>query len=181
MKPTKATLQKRLEEILELRLSGATFFDARRYLAEKEAASEEPWSIPDGGRPVSERTLWRYFQQTDRMIAESCRESRKRLLRWHRAKRNRLFSRCVEQADYRAALACLADEAKLLGLYPAAKSELTGARGTPIILQIVEQVSGPEAAEMLGAIREEVITSGDSKPGGPDDPATPGSDGIPAI
>src|SRR5579885_249780 len=119
MKPTKATLQKRLEEILEIRLCGATFFDARRYVAEKEAAAEEPWTIPEGGRPVSERTLWRYIEQTDKMIAQTCRESRKRLLRRHLAQRRNLFAKCVNMGDMRAALACLDSEAKLTGLFDA--------------------------------------------------------------
>jgi hypothetical protein len=117
MKPTKATLQKRLEEILEIRLCGATFFDARRYVAEKEAASEEPWTVPEGGKPVSERTLWRYIQMTDKMIAETCREGRKRLLRRHLAQRRNLFAKCVNMGDMRAALACLQDEARLVNLY----------------------------------------------------------------
>jgi hypothetical protein len=117
MKPTKAILQQRLEGILEIRLCGATFYDARRYVAEKETAGEQPWTIPSDGKPVSERTLWRYIKQTDGMIAQTCREGRKKLLRRHQAQRRNLFAKCVNMGDMRAALACLDSEAKLCGLF----------------------------------------------------------------
>jgi hypothetical protein len=117
MKPTKATLQQRLDEILAIRLDGATFFDVRRYVAEQEAEGKEPWTIALGGKHVSERTLWRYIEKTDRMIAQTCREGRKRLLRRHLAQRRALYAKCVNMGDMRAALACLDSEAKLAGLF----------------------------------------------------------------
>jgi len=180
MKPTKATLQKRLEEILEIRLSGATFFDARRYLAEKEAAGEEPWTIPDGGRPVSERTLWRYLQQVDRMIAQTCREGRKRRIRLHIARRHNLYAKSVAQGDMRAALAVLRDLAELQGDYPSKKTELTGKAGGPIVLNITEEVTGKEAPVALDAIVEEVVTH-DPSSASPDDPPPSGPESVPVI
>ena len=57
MKPTQATIRQRVEELLSIRLEGATFVDARRYVAEKEAEGVAPWTIPEGGKPVSERIV----------------------------------------------------------------------------------------------------------------------------
>jgi len=133
MKPTQATIRQRVEELLAIRLDGAQFVDVRQYVAEKEAAGEPPWSIPEGGKPVSERTLWRYLARTDQLIAESCREGGKKLLRRHVAQRKNLFAKAVSQGDVRAALSVLKDEAELRGLYPAKGVEVTGKDGAPLV------------------------------------------------
>jgi hypothetical protein len=143
--------------------------DLRRYAAEKEDAKEEPWTIPDGGRPVSERTLWRYIQQTDKMIAETCRESRKRLFRRHMASRRALYAKALNQGDVRAALACLDSEAKLAGLFDA---ELT---------QIIDQLQ-KEIAE----IKQHYGNGTTPKPAetsscGSDSFSTPGTAGADAV
>lgn len=52
---------------------------------------------PHGGKPVSEITLWRYIQQTEKMIAQTCREGRKRLMRRHQVMRRNLFAKCVNR------------------------------------------------------------------------------------
>jgi hypothetical protein len=54
--------------------------------------------------------------KAEKLISESCRASRKRLLRRHLARRRSLYSKAVLQGDVRAALACLDSEAELLGL-----------------------------------------------------------------
>jgi hypothetical protein len=118
MKATKATIRARVEDILRLRLDGAEFWDVRRYVAEKEQAAEPPWAIPAGGKPVSERQLWRYIEQSDRLMAVSSETDRKKRLRVHLARRKSLYVRAVAAGDVRAALAVLADLAKLEGLYP---------------------------------------------------------------
>jgi hypothetical protein len=43
------------------------------------------------------------------LIAESCRTSRKKLLRNHLAQRRKLFARAVAAGDFKAALAVLRD------------------------------------------------------------------------
>jgi len=118
MKTTQTTIQQRVEEILAIRLDGAQFFDLRRYVAEKEAAGDPPWTIPEGGQPLSERSLSRYCQRADRLLEESNRESRKRKLNRHIAQRKHLYAKAVSAGDYRTALSTLRDEADLLGLYP---------------------------------------------------------------
>ena len=68
MKPTQATIRQRVEELLAIRLDGAQFWDVRQYVSEKQAAAEPPWTIPEGGRPLCDRTLWRYLARVDRTL-----------------------------------------------------------------------------------------------------------------
>jgi hypothetical protein len=104
MKATKATIRQRVEEVLQIRLAGAEFWNIRQYAAEKE------WH-------VSDRQLWRYVAQTDQLLAEQLDKDRDKILNRHVAQRRTLYARAVQTGDYRAALAVLADEAKLWGLY----------------------------------------------------------------
>jgi hypothetical protein len=159
MKATQATIQQRVEEILSIRLAGPQFVDIRQYVAEKEAEASPPWVIPEGGRTLSERTLWRYIQQTDRLIAESCQEGRKRVFRRHVAQRRHLYGLAVSQGDTRAALSCLRDEAELMGLYPPKGVNISGKDGGPVILNIREEIVGLPAPTALGSIVEEVVTT----------------------
>jgi hypothetical protein len=127
--PNKATLDARVEEVLRVRLEGAAFWDVRNYVAEKEAAGEAPWTVPEGGKPVSVRTLWRYIAAGDRLIREDHRASRKRLLRLHKAQRRDIYAKAVAAGDYKAALSVLRDLGELEGLYPARKIAPTNPKG----------------------------------------------------
>src|SRR5262245_5408513 len=115
-KASKATVQARVEDILRVLLDGAQPWDVRQYVSEKETAGEEPWKLAEGQRPLSERQLRRYVVRAEKLLAESCRTSRKKLLRRHLAQRRALFARAVNQGDVRAALAVADSEAKLLDL-----------------------------------------------------------------
>ena len=134
MKATKATIQARVDDILRIRLDGAEFHDVRRYAAEKQAVGEPPWAVPEGEKPLSDRQLWRYVTEANRLMAVSSETSRKKRMRVHLARRKALYARAVNKGDERTALAVLADLAKLEGLYPPAqvKAEHTGAKGGPI-------------------------------------------------
>jgi hypothetical protein len=116
-KPTKAIVAQRVEEVLRIRLDGAEFWDVREYAREKEAEAGSAWELPAGGKPLSDGQLWRYIARADKLIAESCRASWKKLLRRHLAQRRNLFAKAVAQGDVRAALAVLDSEAKLTGLF----------------------------------------------------------------
>lgn len=116
-KATKATVARRVEEVLRIRLDGAEFWDVRESAREKEAEQGSAWQLAQGDNPLSDGQLWRYIGRADKLITESCRASRKRLLRRHLAQRRNLFAKAVNQGDIRAALACLDSEAKLTGLF----------------------------------------------------------------
>jgi hypothetical protein len=118
MKATKAQIDARVEEILRIRLDGAEIWDVREYVREKGQEKGSVWELPPDAKPLSDSQLWRYIAKADKLIADSCRASRKKRLRRHLAQRRNLYAKAVIAGDHRAALAVLADEAKLLGLYP---------------------------------------------------------------
>src|SRR5262245_9938503 len=129
MRATKATVQRRVEEVLRIRLDGAEFWDVREYAREKEQEAGSAWELKYGGKPLSDGQLWRYIGRADRMVAESCRAHGKKLLRRHLAKRRNLYAKAVLAGDHRTALAVLDSEAKLEGLYPDA-NQAKGAQET---------------------------------------------------
>jgi hypothetical protein len=143
-KPTKAQVEARVSEILRIRLDGAEIWDVREYVREKEQEDGSPWKLPEGAKPLSDSQLWRYIARADKLIAESCRASRKKLLRRHLAQRRNLYARAVNAGDYRAALAAARDEAELLGLYPARRAEHGEGKpsnGHPTVINIFERVA----------------------------------------
>jgi hypothetical protein len=116
-RPTRAQVDARVEEVLRIRLDGAELWDIRAYVREKEAEDGSPWQLADGQKPLSDSQLWRYMAKADRLIAESCRASRKKLLRRHLARRRNLYAKALSAGDYRAALAAAESEARLQGLF----------------------------------------------------------------
>jgi hypothetical protein len=124
MKATKAQVEARVNEVIRIRLDGAEIWDLRNYVREKEQEAGSPWQLAEGQRPLSDSQLWRYLAEADKRLAESCRASRKRLLRRHLARRRNLYTRALAQGDIRAALAAARDECELLGLYPSPDHEL---------------------------------------------------------
>ena len=71
-----------------------------------------------GDFPISIQSIWRYIAASDKLIDESCKVSRKRVLRNHLAKRRNLYAKAVNAGDISTALAVAKDEAALRGLYP---------------------------------------------------------------
>jgi hypothetical protein len=152
-KATTAQIALRVEEVLRIRLDGAEFWDVREYAREKEKEAGSAWTLPEDGKPLSDGQLWRYIAQADKLIAESCHSSRKKLLRNHLAVRRNLYAKCVSAGDYKAALACKRDEAELLGLYPATKQKIETVNQAPMVLNVVETIVEPghAAAEAKAA------------------------------
>src|SRR5438105_3126666 len=116
--PTRATVELRTLEVTRLRLDGADLWDLREYTHEQEKVKGSPWELADGQKPLSDSQLYRYIRRSDKMIAESCRASRKKLLRRHLAQRRNLYAKAVSQGDVKAALAAANSEAELLDLFP---------------------------------------------------------------
>jgi hypothetical protein len=116
MKANKATVRARVDDILRVILDGAEPFQIRQYVSEMEGKGEPPWTVPEGGKPLSERQIRRYCDRADDLLAEAQRTNRKRLIRRHVGKLRNLFARAVNKGDERTALAALAAETKLLRL-----------------------------------------------------------------
>lgn len=104
MKATKTTITQRIDEILRIRLDGAAFHDIVQYVAEK-------------GWGLKERQIRNYIKKADDLLVERRQRSRKRCLELHIARRESLYARAVNAADYRTALSVLADMARLNELY----------------------------------------------------------------
>src|SRR5215469_12516846 len=73
-KATAAVVARRVEEVLRIRLDGAEFWDVLQYIAEKQEAGEGVWALPDGEKPIAERTIWWYIQRADKLLAETFRK-----------------------------------------------------------------------------------------------------------
>jgi hypothetical protein len=127
-----AQVQLRTEELLCIILDGATSWDARAFVREKEKEAGSLWELPEGAKPLSDSQIRRYMARADKMIAESCRASRKKLLRRHLAQRRNMYAKAISQGDIRTALAVARDEAELQGLYKPIRHEHTGKDGKPI-------------------------------------------------
>jgi hypothetical protein len=120
----------RVNDLVTIILDGCELaFDLCQFVAEREQEPGSPWHTADGEKPLSYRQIRRYAVRAEAVIAETCRTSRKRLLRRHLARRRNLYAKAVSQGDVRAALACLHDEAELLGLYPPRKIAPTDPTG----------------------------------------------------
>jgi hypothetical protein len=131
MTATKAEIQKRVEEIADLRLLGATSTNIRHY------AVEQGWG-------VSERNVYRYMTEADKLIARSVDKNRSKLLAFHHASRRALYARCMAVSDYGTAARVLKDEAELLALYPAkemqVKSKINKDGSTDTIIRTIEVI-----------------------------------------
>jgi hypothetical protein len=108
IKATALEVSARIDEVLRIRLDGAQYHDLVQYAAEKE------WNL-------KERQLRNYLRRADELILSRRDKRRKRIVALHMARRESLYGRSVNAADYRTALAVLSDMAKLQGLYPADK------------------------------------------------------------
>ncbi|MDB5312179.1 MAG: hypothetical protein JWO38_6381 [Gemmataceae bacterium] len=100
-----AEIARRVEEVLRIRLDGAQYHDVMQY------ATEKGWDL-------KERQVREYIRRADELLVERQEKKRRRTVALHLARREALYARTVNSADYRTALAVLADLAKLQGLYP---------------------------------------------------------------
>ena len=107
--------RRRIQAILQIRLDGAEPWDVRQFIAEKEQAGEEPWTIEDGQAPLTAAQVRAIIKAADALIAESYPDDAPDIAR-HKAKLKNLYARAVQAADVRTARSILNDLAKLDGL-----------------------------------------------------------------
>lgn len=109
-KSDRAEFDRRVQQVLAIRLDGAQLHD----LIEFAAQQVPPWN-------VSERQLARYLEAADDLLAKRMERKRGRLIGLHVSRRESLYARAINSADYRTALAVLSDLAKLQNLYASDK------------------------------------------------------------
>ena len=118
-KSDKATVLRRVQDVLRLVLAGAEFADIRQY------ASDQDWQ-------VSGRQVRRYMESAYGQLASAAKRDRDQLLGRHLMQRRALYARCLKGNDLRTALQVLRDEAALQGLYPPTKIAPTTPDGKPL-------------------------------------------------
>jgi hypothetical protein len=144
MKSSNLEAAQRVEEVFKLRLGGAEFADIRQFASEPE----QNWN-------VSDRQLWRYIAAADKLVKERFDARAEHLLNRHLLQRRTLFAHAMGAGDFRTALAVLQDEARLEGLYPATKTELTGTGGGPVRFTLEDAVAADRELEEAQRDREQ--------------------------
>ncbi len=118
-KATRAEIARRVDAIKVLILKGEETGAIVRYAAAQ-------WE-------VSERSAHRYMAEARELLKEDLASLTPYALAEHIGIRRALRRKMETAKDYRGALAAAQDEAKLLDLYPAARAEVTGKGGRPLI------------------------------------------------
>jgi hypothetical protein len=121
--------QRRVDDVLRIRLDGAEWWDVVAFVRGKQADEASPWYVPPDGKPLCESMIRIYQRRADELILSAHEKSRRKLFRRHLAQRRHLYAKAATSGDLRSALACLQDEAKMLGLYPAEKTRHAGPDG----------------------------------------------------
>jgi len=119
-KSDKATVQRRITEVLKLMLAGGEFDDIRQYATARE------WNLSD--RQLRRYQEWAY----EHVVAETKRD-RTQLKGRHLMQRRALFARAVKSGDVRTGLQVLKDEAHLQGLYPEQNEKAGEDQGKPLL------------------------------------------------
>ncbi len=119
-----ATVQLRIQEVLQLILDGAAEWDIREYVAEKCKTGEAPWKVK---RSLAYRTVGHYITAARKRIVESSIAADPDALKKHLAQRQSLYARSVNAGDMRTALAVLDSLDTLLDHFPEKK---VGVRNT---------------------------------------------------
>jgi hypothetical protein len=130
---SKDRVDARVNDLVNVILDGCVLdFDLCEFVREREKEPGSPWHLADGETPLSYSQIRRYANRAEKVIQDTARTSRKRLLRSHVARRNHLYAKAVNQGDLRAAAGILKDLGELQGLYPARKFAPMpgGAQGT---------------------------------------------------
>jgi hypothetical protein len=109
---TKRQVNERIEEVVRLRLLGYELCDIAQH------------SAVNGWR-VRTRQLQHYIYAADDVLAQQFQQEREKLMTLHISRRADLFRLAVHQQEFRTVLAILCDLAKLQGLYPTRKLDVT--------------------------------------------------------
>lgn len=163
-KASKAQFMLRLTEIIRIRLSGAKEWDVAEYVREQEGTEGSPWRRAENEKPLSRRSIRRYMQKADEVIAASTKERRRQALVKHLARREEMFAKAMNAGDIRTALAVADSEAKLRRLFPAAKHEVTGKDGAPLQAALAHvELSPDERARAVAGLLAR-LGAGDPRP-----------------
>ena len=156
MKPTREEHAARIAKVVDMILDGAEHWDI------VQCARELSWDVCDS-------TIWNYQRRALDHIAKYRERDRDLLIGRHLAQRRRLYARCIQIGDIATALRTVADEARLIGLYPEQVRDLSDAERLRAVMELLERgrarADGQTAPEAPPAELAE-----DSGADGPDNP-----------
>ena len=152
----KATVRRRVTEVVELILLGKSFRQILAY------GHEQGWH-------VRKSQMKKYAKAAHRELEQASAEERRHMRAFHIARREMLYKRALEQGDIRTALSCLDSHAKLLGLFdPEPRQQKTAqeprqaaaANAVDEAIAALQQVLGERKAreDAIGKAREAVRT-----------------------
>ena len=121
MKPTAAELNLRIEEVKQALLSGMP-----RYAIVENVKKKYGVSISTGDN---------YIAKARKALDNDLKKARPYMLAEHIAHRRDLRTRFRKANDLHGELKAAQDEAKILGLYPAIRTELTGLAGKAVAIR----------------------------------------------
>jgi hypothetical protein len=139
---------------------GGERHDWCEYVHEENTKPDSIWWV--GGRRLSESQIYRYSQKAWKLIAETTRGSRKRLLKRHLAQRKNLVAKSIAAGDLRTALAAMESEARLLGLFePPSKATKGDAPATnaDLVKLLANRLKEIEASELPASERVRLTTA----------------------
>ncbi len=113
----KACVERRIDELLRIKLDGAEFSDVREYVRQKEIEAGSNWFLEDGHKPYSDKMLRNYITRVHKIMFSGLPNVRSKIITEHRAKVRNLYARAVTTGDLSTALRALHEEGLILGLY----------------------------------------------------------------
>lgn len=166
-KAIRETVERRIEEVLRLRLAGAGFPAIRAHVRALEAVAGSAWELPPGAKPLSGSQIRRYSARAARLIAPSSRERRRKAIYRTLARMRHLYAKAVRQGELRTALAVLNSEARLLDLFPPKKVAPTRPDGKRPYNPL-EELSDEELERQIAETNERIaaLGTGDAAPSG---------------
>lgn len=115
---TKVKHEKRISEIVDLVLNGASPRDVKIYIAKKQDEQGTQWTPEEGYNKLSFSHIKLLIRKAHNEIINSEITNRRKNISISLARRERLFSESVKLGDIRTALAILRDISLLRGEYP---------------------------------------------------------------
>src|SRR5260370_41497966 len=103
-----ALRHQRIQAILQIRLDGAERWDCVSYVAEKEAAKEEPWTVADGAEPLTAAQIGTLGKAADALITAAYPDDAPEVGK-HKAKLRNCYARAIQSGDVRTAQSILSD------------------------------------------------------------------------
>ncbi len=137
-------------------LDGLVQWQISARIRQAEQDGIDPWTVPDGCKPLSERQFRRYMLTAAR-LAEHVQArplERNSILDEHYNRRNVLYRRLVSKGDERGALTVLDSLAKLQGLFPTADTPPPAAPQAVQVTGTVNHVHRLDSSALLQSLRD---------------------------